>query len=62
MTNLIDVPRGLKGVAAAETRIGDVRGSEGFRVSALEGDEARAIKAVGSDDIRRPITIKIRRG
>src|SRR5512146_2850824 len=30
MTNLIDVPRGLKGVAAAETRIGDVRGSEGF--------------------------------
>jgi citrate synthase len=30
MTNLIDVPRGLKGVAAAETRIGDVRGGEGF--------------------------------
>src|ERR1700740_3572432 len=30
MSNLIDVPRGLKGVAAAETRIGDVRGSEGF--------------------------------
>ena len=30
MTDLIDVPRGLKGVAAAETRIGDVRGSEGF--------------------------------
>jgi citrate synthase len=30
MTNLIDVPRGLKGVAAAETRIGDVRGAEGF--------------------------------
>ena len=30
MTNLIEVPRGLKGVAAAETRIGDVRGSEGF--------------------------------
>ena len=30
MTNLIDVPRGLKGVAAAETRIGDVRGSEGY--------------------------------
>jgi citrate synthase len=28
--NLIDVPRGLKGVAAAETRIGDVRGGEGF--------------------------------
>src|SRR3954462_11464725 len=30
MTNLIDVPRGLKGVAAAETRIGDVRGGGGF--------------------------------
>ena len=30
MTSLIDVPRGLKGVAAAETRIGDVRGGEGF--------------------------------
>jgi citrate synthase len=30
MTTLIDVPRGLKGVAAAETRIGDVRGAEGF--------------------------------
>ena len=30
MTNLIDVPRGLKGVAAAETSIGDVRGDEGF--------------------------------
>jgi citrate synthase len=30
MTDLIEVPRGLKGVAAAETRIGDVRGSEGF--------------------------------
>jgi citrate synthase len=30
VTNLIDVPRGLKGVAAAETRIGDVRGGEGF--------------------------------
>jgi citrate synthase len=29
-TNLIEVPRGLKGVAAAETRIGDVRGGEGF--------------------------------
>jgi len=30
MTTLIEVPRGLKGVAAAETRIGDVRGGEGF--------------------------------
>ncbi|HSR99570.1 MAG TPA: citrate synthase [Kofleriaceae bacterium] len=30
MTTLIDVPRGLKGVAAAETSIGDVRGGEGF--------------------------------
>jgi citrate synthase len=30
MTTLIDVPRGLKGVAAAETRIGDVRGAEGY--------------------------------
>src|SRR6056297_2398214 len=27
---LIDVPRGLAGVVAAETRIGDVRGAEGF--------------------------------
>ncbi|MBO0804041.1 MAG: citrate synthase [Nocardiopsaceae bacterium] len=30
MTQLIDVPAGLKGVAAAETSIGDVRGAEGF--------------------------------
>src|SRR3954469_16742811 len=27
---LIEVPRGLKGVAAARTAIGDVRGREGF--------------------------------
>jgi citrate synthase len=30
MGELIEVPRGLKGVAAAETAIGDVRGEEGF--------------------------------
>lgn len=30
MTQLLDVPPGLKGVAAAETAIGDVRGAEGF--------------------------------
>jgi citrate synthase len=30
MTQLIDVPPGLKGVAAAATSIGDVRGDEGF--------------------------------
>lgn len=30
MTQLIDVPAGLKGVAVAETSVGDVRGTEGF--------------------------------
>jgi citrate synthase len=30
MTQLIDVPPGLKGVAVAETSVGDVRGAEGF--------------------------------
>jgi citrate synthase len=30
MTQLIDVPAGLKGVAVAETSIGNVRGDEGF--------------------------------
>jgi citrate synthase len=30
MTQLIDVPAGLKGVVVAETSIGDVRGEEGF--------------------------------
>ena len=30
MAQLLDVPPGLKGVAAAETAIGDVRGGEGF--------------------------------
>jgi citrate synthase len=30
MTQLIDVPAGLKGVVAAETAIGNVRGEEGF--------------------------------
>jgi citrate synthase len=30
MTQLIDVPAGLKGVAVAETSVGDVRGAEGF--------------------------------
>src|SRR5436190_287961 len=30
MSELIAVPRGLKGVAAAETAIGDVRGEQGF--------------------------------
>jgi citrate synthase len=30
MTQLIEVPAGLKGVAVAETSVGDVRGGEGF--------------------------------
>src|SRR4051794_10661799 len=30
MTDLIDVPPGLKGVIVAETSVGDVRGTEGF--------------------------------
>jgi citrate synthase len=30
MADLIEVPPGLKGVAAAETAIGNVRGEEGF--------------------------------
>jgi citrate synthase len=30
MTSVIDVPRGLAGVAVAETSVGDVRGEEGF--------------------------------
>src|SRR5262249_32048997 len=30
MTSVIDVPRGLAGVAVAETAVGDVRGDEGF--------------------------------
>lgn len=30
MTQLIDVPAGLKGVAVTETSVGDVRGAEGF--------------------------------
>jgi citrate synthase len=30
MTQLIEVPAGLKGVAVAETAVGDVRGGEGF--------------------------------
>ncbi len=30
MSNVIDVPRGLSGVAVAETAVGDVRGNEGF--------------------------------
>jgi citrate synthase len=30
MTTMIDVPRGLAGVAVAETAVGDVRGEEGF--------------------------------
>jgi citrate synthase len=30
MSNVIDVPRGLAGVAVAETSVGDVRGEEGF--------------------------------
>src|SRR3954447_19441308 len=30
MTTMIDVPRGLAGVAVADTSVGDVRGEEGF--------------------------------
>lgn len=47
---LIDVPRGLKGVIAAETAIGDVRGSEGFyhyrQYSAIDLVEHRRLDEV----------------
>jgi citrate synthase len=50
MAELIDVPRGLKGVAAAETRIGDVRGGEGFyhygRYSATKLARERSLEEV----------------
>ncbi len=44
----LDVPRGLEGVAVAETQIGDVRGKEGFyhyrQYSAIELCEKRTIE------------------
>jgi citrate synthase len=47
---LIDVPRGLKGVVAASTEIGDVRGAEGFyhyrQHSAIELAESRTLEDV----------------
>jgi citrate synthase len=46
----IEVPRGLKGVIAAETEVGDVRGSEGFyhyrQYSAVELAEKRSFEDV----------------
>jgi citrate synthase len=50
MAELIEVPRGLKGVAAAETAIGDVRGEEGFyhygRYDATELARERTLEEV----------------
>jgi citrate synthase len=47
---LIDVPRGLKGVIVAETRVGDVRGEEGFyhyrQFSAIDLAEQRSLEDV----------------
>jgi citrate synthase len=48
--SLIDVPRGLKGVVAAETAIGDVRGAAGFyhyrQYSAVDLVEHRSLEQV----------------
>jgi citrate synthase len=47
---LIQVPRGLKGVAVTETRVGDVRGEEGFyhyrQYSAIDLAESRPLEDV----------------
>ncbi len=47
---LVDVPRGLKGVVVTETRIGDVRGAEGFyhyrEFSAIELAERCSLEQV----------------
>jgi len=49
-TLAIDVPKGLKGVVVAETKIGDVRGTEGFyhyrQYSAIELAEKCTLEAV----------------
>lgn len=46
----LEVPRGLKGVSVTDTRIGDVRGGEGFyhyrQYSAIELAEARTLEEV----------------
>ena len=48
--DLIDVPAGLAGVAAAETRLGDVRGQEGFfhyrQYSAIDLAQQRSLEDV----------------
>jgi citrate synthase len=50
VASLIEVPRGLKGVAAAQTAIGDVRGDEGFYhygpYSAIELARERTLEEV----------------
>jgi citrate synthase len=50
MADLIEVPRGLKGVAAAETAIGDVHGEEGFyhygRYNATELARERTLEEI----------------
>jgi citrate synthase len=50
MAELLDAPPGLKGVAAAETRIGDVRGEEGFyhyrQYDAIELARSRTLEEV----------------
>jgi citrate synthase len=50
MTDLLDVPRGLNGVAVADTTIGDVRGEQGFfhyrQYSAVDLAEHRTFEDV----------------
>src|SRR4051812_44830969 len=50
MTTTMDVPKGLKGLAVADTEVGDVRGDEGFyhyrQYSAVELAEKRTFEDV----------------
>ncbi|MBW8824890.1 MAG: citrate synthase/methylcitrate synthase [Acidobacteria bacterium] len=50
MTTTLDVPKGLKGLAVADTEVGDVRGDEGFyhyrQYSAVELAEKRTFEDV----------------
>lgn len=50
MTNLIDVPAGLQGVAVTSTEIGDVHGDEGF-YHYRQYDAAALARNVGFDDV-----------
>jgi citrate synthase len=65
---LITVPRGLKGVVASDTSIGDVRGKEGFyhyrQYSAIELAEARSLEDVWAlvFDGALPVTAAASRG